>query len=124
MDYRSLAVGEAITFLMDEDTVVTHRIVQIVPDETQPETLRFVTQGDANNAPDGSMVHYKNILGKPVFSIPYLGYLANAIQSPPGSYIAISVGAILLLLAFLPDLLAPEEEAKPAKRSRGKHEIH
>lgn len=61
-DYTSLAVGDVITFLMDEDTVVTHRIIEILPDETEPDTLRFVTQGDANDAPDGSTVHYKNIL--------------------------------------------------------------
>lgn len=123
VDYRSLAVGDAITFMLDENTVVTHRIVEIVPDEAEPDTLRFVTQGDANDSPDGSMVHYKNLIGKPVFTVPYLGYLADYIRHPPGSYVAVAVGALLLLLAFLPDALAPESEEKPARRSRGKHEM-
>lgn len=120
-DYKSLAVGDVITFLMDEDTVVTHRIIEILPDESEPDTLRFVTQGDANDAPDGSTVHYKNILGKPVLTVPGLGYLADYIQHPPGSYVAVSVGAILLLLAFLPDLFAPEGEKSSQPRRGGKH---
>lgn len=126
VDYKTLSVGDAITFMMDEDTVVTHRIIEILPDDTEPDTLRFVTQGDANDAPDGSTVHYKNILGKPVLAVPGLGYLADCIQHPPGSYVALSVGALLLLLAFLPDLFAPEgektSESRRSPKRRGRHE--
>ena len=33
----------------------------------------FYTQGDANDAPDGAPVYFKNLIGRPVFTIPYLG---------------------------------------------------
>ena len=112
VDYQDLEAGDVITFMLDEDTVATHRIVEVVPDETDPTVLRYRTKGDANDAEDGSLVHYKNVIGSPVFSIPYLGYVANYIQNPPGTYIAISVGAVLLLLVFLPDLFAKDEEEK------------
>ena len=114
VDYRDIEVGQVITFMLDEDTVATHRVIEVVPDETDASVLRYRTKGDANDAEDGSLVHYKNVIGTPVFTIPYLGYLANYIQNPPGMYLAISAGAVLLLLVFLPDLLF--EDVKERKR--------
>lgn len=114
-DYTQLQAGDVITFMLDEDTVATHRIVEVVPDEEDASVLRFRTKGDANAAEDGSLVHYKNVVGVPVFSIPKLGYLANYIQNPPGTYVAVSAGAILLLLVFLPDLFGGDGEQKPKK---------
>ena len=67
-------------------------------------------KGDANDVEDGTLVHYKNVIGKPVFSIPKLGYLASYIQQPPGLYMAISVSALFLALMFIPDLLKEDEE--------------
>ena len=125
VDPLELESGDVITFLLDEDTVATHRIVEVVPDETDPTVVRFRTKGDANDAEDGSLVHYKNVIGSPVFTIPQLGYAANYIQNPPGTYIAISAGAILLLLVFLPDLFGGDEEKEQKtrqKKKRGKFE--
>lgn len=104
-DYRKLEAGDVITFMLDEDTLATHRIVEVVPDEESPEVIRYRTKGDANEAEDGRLVYYKNVVGTPVFTIPGLGYLAAFIQSPPGTYIAVSVGILLLILVFLPELL-------------------
>ena len=118
-DPETLQPGDVITFMLDENTVATHRIVDVIPDEEDPSVIRFQTKGDANDAVDGSLVHYKNVLGTPVFTIPKLGYLASYIQNPPGTYVAISVGAVLLALVFLPDLFGGDE--KPEKK-RGKFE--
>ena len=121
-DPFELESGDVITFMLDEDTVATHRIIEVVPDDEDPSVVRFRTQGDANEAADGSLVHYKNVIGTPVFTIPRLGYVANYIQNPPGTYIAISGGAILLLLVFLPDLFGKEEETEKKQKKRGKFE--
>ena len=69
-----------------------------MPDEEDPAVVRFRTKGDANETEDGGLVHYKNVIGTPVFTIPYLGFVANYIQHPPGMYVAISAGAVLLML--------------------------
>lgn len=129
VDPYELEAGDVITYMLSEDTVSTHRIVGVVPDEDDPAVIRFRTKGDANDAEDGTLVHYKNVIGSPVFTIPMLGYVANYIQNPPGTYIAISGGAILMLLVFLPDLFdseEPKEETKAKKsrpgRKRGKYE--
>ena len=125
VDPYTIKEGQPITFMLDENTVATHRVVGIVPDEEDPAVIRFRTKGDANEAEDGSLVHYKNVIGTPIFSIPYLGYVADYIQHPPGMYIAISGGAVLLLLVFLPDVFASdkdEEKKKKRKKSAGKHD--
>ena len=41
-----------------------------------------------------------NVFGKPVFSIPYLGYVAHFVQNPPGRYVAIGVCIILIFITF------------------------
>ena len=119
VDAAKLSEGTVITFMLDENTVATHRIVGVVPDEDEPGVVRYRTKGDANDVEDGGLVHYKNIIGTPVFSIPRLGYLANYIQHPPGTYVAVSAGAAVLLLMFLPELIgmmrSDGEEDKPPK---------
>ena len=112
VDPFELESGDVITFMLDENTVATHRIVEVVPDEEDDSVVRFRTKGDANENVDGSLVHYKNVIGSPVFTIPYLGYAVSYIQNPPGTYVAISAGAILLLLVFLPDLFGDDKKKK------------
>ena len=113
VDPFQLKEGDVITFLLDEDTVATHRIVDIVPDDEEDSVIRFRTKGDANDAEDGSLVHCRNVVGTPIFTIPKLGFFADYIQHPPGMYIAISAAAIVLLILLLPDLLFREKEANP-----------
>lgn len=112
VDYKDLEVGDDITYMISENTVVTHRIIEVLVDEEDPDTIRYFTQGIANDVPDGTSVHYKNIIGKPLFSIPYLGYVSHYIQHPPGMYVAIAAGAILILLVFLPDIFSDEDKKK------------
>lgn len=104
---EDVQVGDAITFVLDENlTVATHRVVRI-----DAENQHFYTKGDANNAEDGAPVYFKNLIGRPVFTIPRLGYLSNWLTNPPGMYIAIAAGAVFLILLFLPDALKKADEA-------------
>ena len=121
-DPFTLQSGDVITFMINEDTLATHRIVAVVPDEDDPATIRFRTKGDANEMEDGSLVHYKNVVGKPIFKIPGLGYVASYIQRPPGLYITIAAAVVILLLAFLPDMLGEEKppEEKPRREKKKK----
>ena len=67
-----LQKDDIITYMVSETKVLTHRIVEVVPDQNDPNTLRFCTKGDANNANDPTLVHQKNVIGKPVFEYPPL----------------------------------------------------
>ena len=110
-DPFTIEAGTPITFMMDENTIATHRVVEVVPDETDSTVVRFRTKGDANDAVDGSLVHYKNVIGTPVFSIPYLGYVSDYITNPPGMYIGFTVLGIIVLMLFAPDLLRAADKA-------------
>lgn len=103
VDKSELQAGDAISFMMDENTVATHRIIEVVPDADDPDVVRFRTQGDANDTPDGSPVHYKNVIGKVVFSIPGIGYVSEFAKRPPGLYVVIALAVVLLIIAFMPD---------------------
>lgn len=106
VDPSEIQVGDPITFVMNEElTVATHRVVRI-----DAENSHFYTKGDANENPDAAPVHFNNLLGKPVFTIPYLGYISSYVQSPPGMYYAIAAGVILLALVFVPDMLGDEKK--------------
>lgn len=104
---EDVQVGDPITFVLDENlTVATHRVIDIDPDGEH-----FYTKGDANDAADGAPVYYKNLIGRPVFTIPYLGYFSNWITNPPGMYVAIAAAGVFLILLFLPDVLKKADEA-------------
>lgn len=116
VDPSEVQVWDPITFVLNEDLVVaTHRVVEI--DE---ENQYFYTKGDANDAVDGSPVHFNNLIGVPVFTIPGLGYVANYIQNPPGMYIAIALVAILLIFVVLSFFVDDEDGKKNKERKRNK----
>ena len=96
VDPLTLKEGDPVTFMINQKTVATHRIIKVIPDENDPTVVRFLTQGDNNDTDDGDPIHSKNVIGKPVFTIPYLGYFVNFIQVPPGRYIAFAVCIILI----------------------------
>jgi len=120
VDPFTLQEGEVITFMLDEDTLATHRIVDIIPDDEDPSVIRFQTKGDANEFIDAGLVHYKNVVGTPIYTIPYLGYVANFIQNPPGLYVAIAFCAFFVLLAFIPDLFDEDKSKKKSKKKKAK----
>jgi len=110
VDPDSVEVGDPITFVMNEELMVaTHRVVAV-----DGENRQFTTKGDANKTEDATPVHFNNLIGVPVFAIPLLGYVSAYIQSPPGMYVAIALGVVLLAAVFLPDMLTKKKpEEKP-----------
>ncbi|MBR5516973.1 MAG: signal peptidase I [Firmicutes bacterium] len=104
---EEVEVGDVITYVLPSEIASTHRVIRI-----DAENECFYTKGDANEFEDGSPTHYNNLIGTPVFKIPYLGFIAYYIQQPPGMYLAIAGAAILLILVFLPDIFSKGEEEK------------
>ena len=112
VDPDSVKVGDPITFVLNEDLVVaTHRVVKI-----DAEKRHFTTKGDANETEDAAPVHFNNLIGVPLFAIPFLGYVSVFVQNPPGMYIALGLGVVLLAAVFLPDMLVKEEKKKEDKQ--------
>lgn len=127
-DPEEVQVGEPITFKISDDTMVTHRVVAI-----DQEAQTFQTKGDANDNVDGGAVAYENLVGKPVFTIPYMGYLAVYANTTTGMIITVTIILVILILTFLPDFLmkgddeeekaekkeTPEKAKKPKAKERG-----
>lgn len=109
---ETLKVGDAISFMISENTVATHRIIEVLPDENDANVIRFRTKGDNNDIPDTNPVHCNNVLGKVVGTIPLLGYVSDYVQNPPGTYIALSAAIILVLAVFLPDIIGNAKALK------------
>ena len=82
-------VGDIITF-GSRGTCVTHRII----DKTESG---FITQGDANNAPDLSAVPPEEVLGEVQFVIPNGGNAILKLRSPTGLFVII-IGVLILTL--------------------------
>lgn len=122
VDPAEVKVGDVITFVLSNDMPATHRVIAI-----DAENQHFYTRGDANFNIDETTgekiytedppVHFNNLIGKPIFKIPFLGYVAYYVQHPPGMYIALAVGAIILALAFLPDIFAKTDKTEKKKET-------
>ncbi len=106
-----IQVGDPITFVLNEDLVVaTHRVIEI-----DAENQHFYTKGDANESPDSSPVHFNNLIGKPVFTIPYLGYLSDFLSTEKGMIVGGCGFIVLMLFLFFPEILklADGKKSKP-----------
>lgn len=113
VDAEEIKAGDPITFVLNENLVVaTHRVVKI-----DAENQHFYTKGDANDTPDADPVHFNNLIGKPIFAVPYLGYVSDWIQHSPGTYITIAIAVMLILAMFLPDLFKKKEQPVPSPES-------
>ena len=87
------AVGDIITFGRTT-TPTTHRIHEIK--EVEGRTS-YITKGDANNAPDSYPVLYRDIVGKFLFSIPYVGHAVDAAKKPVGFVLIIVIPALVVV---------------------------
>ncbi len=68
--------GDIIQFRKEKVTVM-HRVVEI--QETEGSKF-FITKGDANDEPDKDPVILENVVGKLVFKIPKIGWVAIIIK--------------------------------------------
>jgi len=111
VDPSEVKQGDTITFKISDDTMVTHRVVAV-------DTVNqcFYTKGDANNTVDGGNVTYDNLVGKPLFTVPYLGYLAVYAQTKSGMIILVTIILVVLILTFLPDFLFEKDDEDEGKK--------
>lgn len=93
---KEYKVGDIITF--DERSVgvpITHRIFEIK--ENNGHTV-YTTKGDANKSDDENLLSEKSIIGKVLFSIPYVGYAVDTVKRPLGFIVIIALPALLLII--------------------------
>lgn len=86
-------VGDVITFGPRSKTKppTTHRIIEVT------EEGNFVTKGDANTDEDMRTVSRYEVVGKVLFSLPYVGYVVATAQKPWGFAIIIGIPATIIV---------------------------
>ncbi len=78
---EDVAQNDIITFRVDRDTAVTHRVTDVVVEEGQ---ISFLTKGDANVGSDAAVVTPEMLEGKYLGRVGGLGHLAIFLQTPMG----------------------------------------
>lgn len=92
-----LADGEVVCYLSG-NSLTTHRIVGR---ETSDEGhMVYVTQGDANNAPDRVRVNPSQIIGVYKTHIPKLGKFALFMQTPTGIILFVVLPLLAMFIIF------------------------
>ena len=117
VEASELEVGDVCTYyLSDGETFVTHRVMSIDPDA---QTL--VTQGDANDTPDGD-IQFSQVYGRADFHLPYLGIVIQNIRTPVGIMSICGVVMLVILLNFIPAIIDAAEDEKKQKAQQSEPE--
>ena len=67
---NSVKKNDIIAFEKNNEIII-HRVYQIVKNNGK---IYYITKGDNNGSVDTGKISKKDVLGKKVFSIPYIGY--------------------------------------------------
>ena len=92
-----IKVDDVIGFTLDTQTMVLHRVAE-VHDEY------FITKGDANDTADEKYIYHKDIIGKKMLSIPYVGKFTTALSGTKAKVIVgiiIAVNIALSIVAYM-----------------------
>ena len=73
------SLGSVITYGYSDDTLITHRIVELNYLENH---IYYATKGDANEFVDNVSVTEGDVVGTVLFTFPYLGYAVVALFHP------------------------------------------
>lgn len=126
MDAKELQIGDDITFMVSEDSSITHRIIGITENYQGTGARAFQTQGTKNPNPDKEMVAAANVVGKVIFHSKILGDFANFVKENWPILIFILI-VIIGLITFLKwnakqsDGDDEEPKDKPKEKKRNKH---
>ena len=105
--FDDISVGDAITFRLGEGALATHRVVK-----KNNQDQSFVTKGDNNATQDANPVLYSEVVGRSSgFAVPYAGFVSAYLKN---GFILSTLGAILLLSAFV----TPEGKKKKTAKKR------
>ena len=117
VEASELKTGDVCTYyLSDGETFVTHRVMSI---DADAQTL--VTQGDANEDPDGD-IQFSQVYGRADFHLPYLGIAIQNIRTPVGIMSICGVVMLVILLNFIPAIIDAAEDEKKQKARQSEPE--
>ena len=89
------SVGSVVTYKeASRNVLVTHRIIDIRSDEAG---LFYVTQGDANDAPDRQQVRPGDITGRVIATVPLVGYVVQYARTEVGFALVVLIPTAVIV---------------------------
>jgi len=112
----SYQVGDIITFGKDTKTEVptTHRITA---NRVENGVMVYTTKGDANEDKDTREVRQSEIIGKTLFSVPYLGYIMDFAKQPLGFILLIGLPALYIIYDEVVKIVGEVKKLKKEKEN-------
>ncbi|MEM1545661.1 MAG: signal peptidase I [Candidatus Methanomethylicia archaeon] len=112
---ENIEVGDIIIFNLPYKSNIIHRVVNKTKDSNG--NWRFLTKGDNNNSPDENpynietWIREKDIVGKVVLKIPYIGWITLIAHESP--IISLIIFLLILIVITVPWC---KEERRKGKR--------
>lgn len=93
-------VNDIITFKQSgrNNVLVTHRVTE---KREIAGMVEYTTKGDANEESDAEAVPSRDVIGKVIFSIPFVGTIVSFAQTTPGFIALIVVPSVLIIYSEL-----------------------
>jgi len=92
---KDILIGDVITYQPEAGKAeyITHRVVSIARATDGTET--FVTKGDNNASPDDKPIVEGQVMGAVWYSLPWIGYVNNALGGEGKSWWVIGLAVLL-----------------------------
>ena len=92
-------IGSVVTYQIEsgKPEVITHRVVEVRSESTG--AVSFITKGDNNDDVDPKPVIPDQVKGTLWYSVPYIGYLATALNGQSRTWLVPVAGVGLLVYA-------------------------
>lgn len=113
--------GDVLTYQIEsgEAAVVTHRVVQVV---SSSDGMRsFVLRGDANGSVDADPVMPVQVKGAVWYSLPLVGWVAQAVDGEGRGWVATAVGAALCLYSVVALAVGVRRRRRARHARRARH---
>jgi signal peptidase I len=109
-----IETGDIIAFrVKGMDIPVSHRVIEVLQTADGPA---YRTKGDADKQADQWVIPHQDVLGKVVYAVPKLGYLAGGLRSRQGFIALVVLPATGLALLEVRDYLYSEKLLRPPRR--------
>jgi signal peptidase I len=108
--------GDVVTFrsVVNRDLLVTHRVVEVTEYDDRP-ALR--TQGDGNEEPDAAIVTPNRLMGRVVFSVPFVGIVAQYLRTTEAFIFLLVIPTALIVAIELRELAAGVSELSKSRKT-------
>ena len=114
---EDIKIGDVVTFYLSGETTVTHKVVGY---DLSQDAL--ITHGVANDEGTNEYTPFDNVLGRVVFTVPWIGRLFLFVSTTRGKIIAATIIVVLYILSVFFETLGShdEDEEEEAAPNQGK----